>query len=776
MPRRLARFLRATQLRVLEAAGLQLFDLSRHLVYVVEVLSSGGRIPAPKSPILLAITLFPQAISIGRQVYESTTIRLGRTCNGPTGWNSEILRMSTSRTVLLKCCGRVAAARIRSCLGAILLTTTSISFTRSLLAQETYHPPAELKKLSVEELLDIDVTSVSKYPEKLSEAAAAVAVLTQDDIHTSGFTSIPEALRLVPGLDVARVDSHTWAISSRGFNDIFANKLLVLIDGRTVYTPLFSGVFWEVQDTLLQDIDRIEVVRGPGATLWGANAVNGVINIITKSARDTQGLLISGGGGTEDRGFGSVRYGVKLDDNAFLRIYAKYFNRDSSVLPNDTEAHDAWDMYQAGFRLDWEPTKQNSFTVQGDTYTGSQDETYLVPTRAPPFARKIETTDDVSGGNLLGRWSHSFSVDSQLTVQAYYDRTERNSAIFGEKRDTGDIDLQHRFALGDRQDVIWGLGFRTTRDDVANSVNVSLRPDSRTLNLYSGFVQDEITIVPERFRLTIGSKFEHNDFTGFEIQPSARVLWTPGHSQTFWASISRAVRTPSRAESDIILNPAGVPPGLISIFGNPDMESEELLAYEFGYRIQPVNQLKFDLTAFYNDYNDLRTLEPIRPGPISPSIVGNKLFGESYGTEISATAQVTSRWRLQGSYSYLDVRLHRESGSHDISTEITTERSSPHHQFFIRSLVDLGWNVQFDSTLRYVDVLPAVNSVPIRPKIPSYITLDVRLAWLPRKNLEIAIVGQNLLDDRHPEFAPTFIGTQQTEVERSIYGTVVWRF
>jgi iron complex outermembrane recepter protein len=679
--------------------------------------------------------------------------------------------MSSSTILLRKSFSEAGAAHTHYCLRLIVLVA-SLALARTVTAQETYHPPSELKKLSVEELLDIDVTSVSKYPEKLSEAAAAVAVLTQEDIHTSGFTSIPEALRLVPGLDVARVDSHTWAISSRGFNDIFANKLLVLIDGRTVYTPLFSGVFWEVQDTLLEDIDRIEVVRGPGATLWGANAVNGVVNIITKSARDTQGLLISGGGGTEDRGFGSVRYGVKLDDNAFLRIYGKYFDRDSSVLPSDTDAHDAWDMYQAGFRLDWEPTKQNSFTVQGDIYTGSQDETYLVPTARFPFSSKIETTDDVSGGNLLGRWSHSFSVDSQLTVQAYFDRTERNSAIFGEKRDTGDVDLQHRFAFGDRHDVIWGLGFRTTRDEVANSLNVSLRPDSRTLNLYSGFVQDEITIVPERFRLTIGSKFEHNDFTGFEIQPSARVLWTPGHSQSFWASVSRAVRTPSRAESDIVLNPAPpvpLPPGLITIFGNPNMESEKLLAYELGYRIQPIDQLKFDLTAFYNDYDDLRTLEPIRAGPVSPSIVSNKLFGESYGAEISATAQVTSRWRLQGSYSYLDVRLHRESGSHDTSTETTIEGSSPHNQFFIRSLINLGWNVQFDSTLRYVDVLAA-------PKVPSYITLDVRLAWSPRKDLEFAIVGQNLLDERHPEFAPTFIGTQQTEVERSVYGTVVWRF
>jgi iron complex outermembrane receptor protein len=657
---------------------------------------------------------------------------------------------------------------------AILMTLGLVVFAGFAFAQteEVIQPPSALKRLSVEELMDIEVTSVSKYPEKLSVAAAAVAVLTQEDIESSGFTSIPEALRLVPGLNVARLDSHTWAISSRGFNDIFANKLLVLIDGRSVYTPLFSGVFWEVQDTLLADIERIEVVRGPGATLWGANAVNGVINIITKSARDTQGLLVSSGGGTEEQGFVNLRYGVKLDENAFLRVYAKYFNRDASVLPNGTEAHDAWDMYQGGFRLDWEPSSENSFTFQGDIYTGNQDEIYAVPTTTFPFAGTIAATDTVSGGNLLGRWSHSFSSDSQLTVQAYYDRTERDSPIFGEKRDTGDIDLQHRFALGKRQEVIWGLGFRSTHDEVRNSLNISLLPEKRTLNLYSAFLQDEISLVPESLRLTLGSKFEHNDFTGFEIQPSARLLWTPGHAQTLWTSVSRAVRTPSRTESDIRLNPAPpvpLPPGLITILGNPEMDSEQLIAYEVGYRLQPIDQLKLDLTAFYNDYDDLRTLELTMSGPVSPSRVANNLFGESYGAEISATAQVSKRWRLQGSYSYLDVQLHRRAGSQDSLSEKAAEGSSPHHQFFVRSLLDLGWNIQFDATLRYVDVLPA-------PQIASYLTLDLRVAWSPRKDVEFALVGQNLLDDRHPEFAPTFVGTQQTEVERSIYGMVVWRF
>ena len=657
----------------------------------------------------------------------------------------------------------------RSAAATIIRAAALIAFSSPLAAQDAYVPPSTLKKLSVEELADIDVTSVSRYPEKVSEAAAAVAVLTSEDIERSGVTTIPDALRLVPGLDVAQVDSHTWAISSRGFNDTFANKLLVLIDGRTVYTPLFSGVFWDVQDTLLEDIDRIEVVRGPGATLWGANAVDGVINVITKSARDTQGLFVSTGGGTEERDFFNVRYGVKIDDDTFARVYFKYFDRDSSVLPDGTDTHDAWNMARGGFRFDSEPSSENSFTLQGDIYNGNEDEIYSVPTMLPPFATTIVSTDQVSGGNLLGRWTHTFAPDSQLTLQAYYDRTERETPIFGERRDTGDIDLQDRFDWGDRQKIIWGLGYRITHADIKNSVNVSMFPTNRTLNLYSAFVQDEILIVPDRLHLTLGSKFEHNDFTGFEIQPSARALWTPGHAQTIWGSISRAVRTPSEAETDIRLNPAGAPPGFATIHGNPDMESEKLIAYELGYRVQPIDQLKLDLTGFYNDYDDLRTLEPRRPALDLSSLIENREFGETDGVEVSATAQVTRQWRMQGSYSYWEARLHREPGSHDTSTKMTDEESSPHNQFFIRSLLDVGWNIQFDSTLRYVDVLPA-------PKIPSYLTLDLRLAWSPRKDFEVSIVGRNLVDDRHLEFAPTFIGTQKTDVVRSVYGMVVWRY
>lgn len=647
-------------------------------------------------------------------------------------------------------------------------------FAGQIVAQDAYRSPEELKRLSVEELENVDVTSVSKYPEPLFDAAAAITVLTGQDIERSGAANIPDALRLVPGMDVAQVDAHTWAISSRGFNDVFANKLLVMIDGRTVYTPLFSGVFWEVQDTLLEDIDRIEVVRGPGATLWGANAVNGVINIITKNAADTQGLFISSGGGTgEERDSASVRYGVKVGDDAYLRVYAKYTDYDSTLLPDGSDAHDSWNMYRAGFRLDYNSSQENAFTFQGDIYTGNEDETYSIPTKTFPFSEVISSTDQVSGGNLLGRWSHTFAPDSQLVLQAYYDRTERETPIFGEKRDTGDVDLQDRFDWGDRQKIIWGLGYRATHADIANSLNVSFNPSERTLSLYSAFIQDEILLLPDRLHLLLGSKFEHNDFTGFEVQPSARAVYTPTASQAIWGSVSRAVRTPSEAETDVRLNPAPpvpIPPGLLTILGNPDFDSEKLVAYELGYRIRPIDQLTLDLTGFYNVYDNLRTLEPLHPLlPVTRSEAANKLFGETYGTEVAAAVQLTRQWRVQGSYSYFQAELHRDRTSHDTTTEAVDEGSSPHNQFSIQSLVDLGWNIQFDSTLRYVDTLPA-------PKIPSYLTLDLRLAWSPRKNLEIAIVGRNLVDNQHAEFAPTFVGTQKSQVERSVYGTVLWRY
>jgi iron complex outermembrane receptor protein len=634
-------------------------------------------------------------------------------------------------------------------------------------------PAPDLAHLSLEELMNVEVTSVSKRAEKLSGAPAAISVITADELRRSGATSLPEALRLVPGMEVARVDSHNWAVSARGFNDLFANKLLVLMDGRSVYTPLFSGVHWDVQDALLEDIERVEVIRGPGATLWGANAVNGVINIITRSAKDTQGLMLTGGGGTEEQGFAGVRYGGKLGENAYFRVYGKYFNRDDQVLPDGTDSNDRWNVERGGFRVDWDASTDNHFTLQSDLYSGRLNQTFFLPSPNPPYAQTNRSNVDVNGGNLLGRWSRSFSERSDLNLQVYYDRTVRNGPVLNEDRDAIDIDLQHHFLLGERHDLVWGGGYRVSSDELDSTYTATFNPDQRTVQLFSLFAQDEITIVPDRLRLTLGSKFEHNDFTGFEYQPGGRISWTPTDRQTVWASISRAIRTPSQAEDDIQLRQVTSTPGVQALIqGSREFDSEELLAYEVGYRWRPLDRITLDAAAFYHDYGNLRSLEPsgVAPGPPATitAVLANRLNGETYGVEFAPSWQITDWWRVQAAYTFLQMQLHRDAGSRDTTTE-ANEGRNPHHQFSLRSSVDLPHDIEFDCTVRYVESLPDFQ-------IPSYVVMDARLAWRPFKNLELAIVGQNLLDDRHPEFQSVLIPTERTEVQQSVYGKVTWRF
>ena len=632
----------------------------------------------------------------------------------------------------------------------------------------------DLASLPIEELMKIEVTTGARHPETLSSSPAAITVITQDDIRRSGVMTIPEALRLAPGMEVARLDASQWAISSRGFNDVFANKLLVLQDGRSIYTPLFSGVFWDVQGALLEDIERIEIIRGPGATLWGANAVNGVINIITKSAKETQGTLISAGAGSENRGLAEVRYGDKIGENVYFRVYGTYYNRDDSELVIGPEADDSWQIGRFGFRLDWDVVpNQDLITLQGDAYRGALNQVFETfdPTSAPTLTRTVHDDITVDGGHLLGRWSHIFAPGSDLSLQMYYDRTERNTVIFKEKRDTFDLDFQHRFILMERNEVVWGAGYRVTSDHVGNSPTISLDPNHRTIHLFSTFVQDEITLVPDRLRLMLGSKFEHNDFTGFEIQPGARILWTPHEQHTIWASVSRAVRTPSRAEDDVILNRAvQVAPGFFvptTIRGSRGFDSEKLLAYELGYRAQLDPRISVDVAAFYNDYDQLRSLEQDPAAPTQFQL-SNKLYGETCGIEAAATLKLTDWWRLKPAYTLLEMDLHKRSGSTDV-TSVQDEGKSPQQQFMLRSQMDLPHNISFDCTLRYVDSLPALA-------ISSYLALDVRLGWKPTKNLEVAVGGQNLLQDHHAEFSPSFIQTQRAQIERGIYGKITVRF
>ncbi len=639
-----------------------------------------------------------------------------------------------------------------------------------------------LSGMSIEQLMDIKV-SILGPSETVSQTPAAVSVVTQDDIKRSGARNIPEALRLVPGMDVAQIDSSEWAVSCRGFNDQSANKLLVLQDGRSLYTPLFSGVFWDVQDTMMEDIDHIEVVRGPGATVWGENAMNGVINIITKSAEDTPGGLVTGGGGTLDRGFADVRYGGKIGDNTYYRVYGTYSDHAGANLPDGTEATNSWQMARGGFRVDGNASEQNSFTVQGDGYVGWIRQVLVnLYSPVPPFTESIPDDWQVHGADALGRWKHTFSDTSDLSVQAYYDYTSRKAAIFDEERNTFDLSLQHEFALGGRNKVVWGLGYHVTTDREQNNSTISFDPDAQTVNLFSGFVQDEIALVKDRLSLTVGTKLEHNDYTGVEVEPSARLLWTPWaasssrslSSQTFWASVSRAVRTPSRAEETFTAKyPNSLFPTVPVINnGTIDFQSETLIAYEIGYRVQPLEKLSLDLAAFYNDYDNLRSIQVSSVFPPA-TVLGNELYGHTYGTELSATWKVTDWWRLQPSYTYLQMDLQAHPAglipgyTQNLVAQI--EGSNPKNQFSIRSSMDFPHGVTFDTALRYVDDLPYFQ-------IAGYFELDARVAWRINKHWELAIIGQNLLHDQHAEFNSTEVNTQATEIPRSVYGSVTWRF
>jgi iron complex outermembrane receptor protein len=603
-------------------------------------------------------------------------------------------------------------------------------------------------------------------------------VITNDDLRRWGVTNIPEALRRVPGIEVARIDANKWAITSRGFNSRFANKLLVLIDGRSVYTPLFAGVYWDSQDVVLEDVDRIEVIRGPGGTLWGANAVNGVINIITRSAAETQGTLVSLTAGNEVKGIGTVRHGGQLKNGMDYRVYAKFNSYDSGY--NADGAHDDWRSGQLGFRSDWVKTERDTVTFQGDYYRGVAGQLVNIPTgpAGPPPTTVIPTVSDTNtdGGNLLFRWSHILENNSNFALQLYYDHVGLDGAVLFEDRDTFDINFQHHFNWREKHDIVWGLDYRHTRDNTQNNPTFSLDPSARSVNLYSTFIQDEYSL-SEGLRLTAGIKLEHNDFTGFEYQPNVRLAWAVDPSQTLWGSISRAVRTPSRGEHDVQLRlvpPADNDPGIpVYAEGNSDYDSEDLIAYELGWRFNHRNAWSLDVAGFFNDYDKLRTLDgSFNPGP--PASVGfpfdNNMTGNTYGVELAGQWQVRSGWRLNATYSWLNMDLRLENGSTD-STSQGAEDASPVNKAAIWSAHNFGNNLQFDAALRYVGDIE-VSGV----SVDSYIEADLRLGWEARPGLELSIIGQNLLNSHHAEFLPDFIDTQPTEVERSIYGRVNWAF
>ena len=660
---------------------------------------------------------------------------------------------------------------------SVLAFLMVISVTRAESAEQD--SAVYMKNFSLEDLLNLEVTSVSKKKEKILNAPAAVFVISSEDIRRSGVTSIPDALRMVPGVQVAKVDSSKWAISARGFNGRFANKLLVLMDGRSLYTPFYSGVFWDVQDTMLEDIDRIEIIRGPGAALWGANAVNGVINIITKNAKDTRGGLITAGAGTYERGFVGARAGGAIDENTAYRVYAKYFNRDNGVNAGGHNMEDDWNSIRGGFRIDRNGDEGNSVTLQGDIYNGDAGQTITITELSPPFAETLDEDVDVSGGNILCRWTKRLPDDAEFMLQFYYDRTDHKEKISDIQHDIIDTEVQYRFQAGSRHDFTTGAGYRFIHDDIDGSFFSFVEPSGQDDEIFSFFIQDTITLVPERLSFTLGTKYEHNDYTGSEIQPNFRMMWTPASNHSIWASVSRSVRTPSRVEHDgnlVLAVVPGIPPNVINLTGDNDYDSEELIAFELGYRFIPVRTFSVDISAFYNDYDKLASvryetpvLTPV-PAPahlVTAVTVGNKKDGETYGIEVAADWIVNEIWRIKAAYSFLKIQMHQNGGGSSLKNG---EGTSPHNQFSVRSSLDLPFNLEFDLWGRYVDNLPDQG-------VKKYLTLDARLGCRLNKNLEISIVGQNLLDSRHSEFSlPELISNESTEVEQSVYCKLEWHF
>jgi len=643
------------------------------------------------------------------------------------------------------------------------------------------------------DLLSMEVTSVSKKKQPLNETAAAVFVITQEDIRRSGVTSIPEALRLAPGIQVGRIDANKWAISSRGFANQFANKLLVMIDGRTVYNPSFSGVYWDVQDTLLEDIERIEVIRGPGATVWGANAVNGVINIITREASQTQGGLLSLGAGNEEKAFAGVRYGVETHNGTAARMYIKYNDRDDSYARNTGKGSgDNWRSLRGGFRADGQFGETDRWTIHGDAYQAEENQNINLwkdpadPANAvyAPFFLATDVPDSIesSGWNLLGKWNRRFSASSEASLQLYIDHSKRAEEFLTQKHDTVDIDFQHQYHGVSGHEIVWGLGYRRIQDHFSNTFVASFLPDSRALNLYSAFLQDEIELVPDTLRLTLGTKLEHNDFTGLEVQPSIRLAWLPNERSTFWGAISRAVRTPSRLEngSRIVAVIAPAPPAftpkVVYSLGTKEFQSEELLAYEAGYRVQPKENLSLDLAVFYNDYENLQSFEKIDvQDPLSDVLFDNTIVAHSYGLELAMDWRPLEWWRLQSNYSFIEISSSLNSDSSFPNNENdTSETATPKHQFSVRSMMDLGNQVAFDLWVYYVGDLER-PSYSVQMPVPAYVSLNASLAWHPTKTLEFSLVAQNLLDDHHLEFVGENL-ISPTEVERSIYGGIRWDF
>jgi len=675
-----------------------------------------------------------------------------------------------------------------------------------------------LQLLSLAELTQVDLlTSISKTEKAVFDVASAVFVLTQDDIKRSGVTTIQDALRMVPGMNVASFNANQWGVSARGFTGTFSSKLLVLLDGRTIYSPVFSGVFWHSIGTMLEDIDRIEVVRGPGGSLWGANAVNGIINIITKDAKKTQGGIFVSGIGTEKRGFNKVRYGGKTKDNSYYRVYAQHDNTDSgqSIYTNN-DTFDAAKSARAGFRVDKKINATDDLTIHGDLFKTAGDSLEELSNFNPPYDDTlVESTRRTQGGYLLANWQRQINDRERWKVQMYYDVVRRTSISLNEEVNNFDIDLQHQFSPYDNHTMVWGVNYRLTRSDLADSQVFKFSPQLRYDHLISAFFQDEIDIAKD-WHLTLGSKIDYNEYTGFEIQPSIRLMWDVTERSRLWGAVSRAVRTPGRGNVDVSADLGVIPPNqavvgtpsdffvipeptIVRTIGNPDIGSESVIAYELGFRQQLKSNLNWDANIFYNHYDNLifgaRVTEPFCERSteilsleqciplmgntdlkvIAPFIASNQLKANSFGAEFSLDWQINPNWLIKGAYSYLKIDVDSPFEGGAVISLLETE--SPEHQFSLQSYFKVSHNFGLNFWLRHVSQIEDNNNDADQDIIAnSYTTLDVKATWQLNPDVEFSIVGQNLLERKHTEYPDEGSSFEQSAIERGVYLQLLWQF